>query len=182
MSGPVYGYCSVVFTYGNAGLIGARDYCLPRMPIFGSTMFCRECEILKFGTSSKGIGALHRLIYCSLLASTDYNGAVKIIADEWADLLTIAQLGGTSSQAASKLGVTYVNYLSETWMLESLWQSWSQNGHTVASTILKIPIQGVLPTTNHLESFNSVLKQKHIPRLQCSGSHFHFDCLIQNPY
>ena len=105
MSGPVYGYCSVVFTYGNAGLIGARDYCLPRMPIFGSTMFCRECEILKFGTSSKGIGALHRLIYCSLLASTNY---------ERVDLLAIAQLGGTSSQAASKSGVTYVNYLSET--------------------------------------------------------------------
>ena len=178
-SGPVYGYCYVVFTYSNAGLIGARDYCLPRMPIFGNTMFCRECEISKFGTSSKDIGALHRLIYCSLLASTDYNGAVKILADERVDLLAIAQLGGASSQAASKSGVTYVSYLSETWMPESLWQSWSQKGRSVASSILKIPIEGVLPTTNHLESFNSVLKQKHIPRWQRSGSRLRFDFLIQ---
>ena len=162
MSGPVYGYCYVIFTYSNAGLIGTRDYCLPRMPIFGSTMFCRECEISKFSTSLKDIGALHRLIYCSLLASTDYNGAVKILADEWVDLLTIAQLGGALAQAALKSGVTYINYLSEMWMPESLWQSWSQKGCSVASTILKIPIEGVLPTTNHLESFNSVLKQKHI--------------------
>ena len=178
-SGPVYGYCYVVFTYGNAGLIGARDYCLPRMLIFGNTMFCRECEILKFSTSSKDIGALHRLIYCSLLASTNYNGAVKILADEQVDLLAIAQLGGTLSQAALKSGVSYISYLSEMWMPESLWQSWYQQGHSVASSILKIPIEGVLPTTNHLESFNSVLKQKHIPRWQCSGSCLCFDFLIQ---
>ena len=65
------------------------------------------------------------------------------------------------------------------WMPESLWQSWSQKGRSVASTILKILIEGVLPTTNHLESFNLVLKQKHIPRWQCSGSHLCFDFLIQ---
>ena len=94
------------------------------------------------------------------------------------DLLAIAQLGGASSQAASKSGVTYIDYLSKTWMPESLWQSWSQKGHSVASTILKIPVEGVLPTTNHLESFNSVLKQKHIPRWQRSGSCLRFDFLI----
>ena len=94
------------------------------------------------------------------------------------DLLAIAQLGGASSQAASKSGVTYIDYLSKTWMPESLWHSWSQKGHSVASTILKIPVEGVLPTTNHLESFNSVLKQKHIPRWQRSGSCLRFDFLI----
>ena len=64
-------------------------------------------------------------------------------------------------------------------MPESLWQSWSQKGCSVASSILKILIEGVLPTTNHLELFNSVLKQKHIPRWQCSGSHLRFNFLIQ---
>ena len=64
-------------------------------------------------------------------------------------------------------------------MLESLWQSWSQKGCSVASTILKIPIEGVLPTINHLDLFNLVLKQKHIPRWQRSGSCLHFDFLIQ---
>ena len=146
---------------------------------------CQGCWFLGapcFAESARSwssVGALHRLIYCSLLASTDYNGAVKILADEQVDLLAIAQLGGTSSKAASKSGVTYVNYLSEMWMPESLWQSWSQKGCSVASTILKIPIEGVLPITNHLELFNLVLKQKHIPRWQCSGSHLHFSFLIQ---
>ena len=93
--------------------------------------------------------------------------------------LIIPQLGGASLQAASKSGVTYIDYLSKTWMPESLWQSWSQKGHSVASTILKIPVKGVLPTTNHLESFNAVLKQKHIPWWQHSVSCLWFDFLIQ---
>ena len=36
------------------------------MPIFGNTMFCRECEISKFSTSLKDIGELYRLIYVLL--------------------------------------------------------------------------------------------------------------------
>lgn len=63
-------------------------------------------------------------------------------------------------------------------MHESLWQSWSQKGRAVASVILKIPIEGVLPTTNHLESFNCLLKRKYIPRWQRSGSRLRFDFLI----
>ena len=52
MSGPIYGCCCVIFTYDNAGLIGTRDHCLPRMLIFGSTMLWKECKTLKFSMSS----------------------------------------------------------------------------------------------------------------------------------
>lgn len=60
----------------------------------------------------------------------------------------------------------------------SLWQSWSDFGRLVASAILKVPISGVLPTTNHLESFNRLLKRKYIPLWQRSGSRLRFDFLI----
>lgn len=63
-------------------------------------------------------------------------------------------------------------------MPEPLWQSWSHKGRTIASAILKIPIEGVLPTTNHLEAFNGLLKRKYIPRWQRSGSRLRFDFLI----
>lgn len=63
-------------------------------------------------------------------------------------------------------------------MPEPLWQSWSHKGRTIASMILKIPIEGVLPTTNHLEAFNGLLKRKYIPRWQQSGSCLRFDFLI----
>lgn len=64
-------------------------------------------------------------------------------------------------------------------MPEPLWQSWSQKGRSVASVLLKIPVEGVLPTTNHLESFNSLLKRKYIPHWQHSNSRLCFDFLIR---
>ena len=82
------------------------------------------------------------------------------------------------SPAALHNAVTYINYIINTWMPEPLWQSWSHKGHTIASMILKIHIEGVLPTTNHLEAFNGLLKCKYIPQWQQSGSHLCFDFLI----
>ena len=70
------------------------------------------------------------------------------------------------SPSASHAAVTYIDYIVNTWMPIPLWKSWSHKGHTIASTILKIPIEGVLPTTNHIEAFNGLLKCKYIPRWQ----------------
>jgi hypothetical protein len=41
-----------------------------------------------------------------------------------------------------------------------------------------MPIEGVLPTTNHLESFNAVLKTQHLPQWQRSGTRLRIDFLI----
>jgi len=49
-------------------------------------------------------------------------------------------------------------------MSHALWQSWSQQGRKQVSNIVGIPIEGVIPITNHLESFNGILKGKHITR------------------
>ena len=59
-----------------------------------------------------------------------------------------------------------------------MWQSWSEWGRVAASTLLKIPVEGVIPTTNHLESFNAILKRKHLPAWLHSGRHLRFDSLI----
>jgi hypothetical protein len=47
---------------------------------------------------------------------------------------------------------------------DPLWQSWSDFGRRVVASILKYPFEGILPTTNHLKSFNGLLKQKHLWR------------------
>ena len=93
---------------------------------------------------------------------------------EWNEILLVAQ----HSPTASHVYITYIDYLVNTWMPEPLWQSWSHKGRIITSTILKIPIEGVLPTTNHLEAFNGLLKHKYIPWWQRSGSRLCFDFLI----
>jgi hypothetical protein len=60
----------------------------------------------------------------------------------------------------------------------ALWQSWSEFGRVSASTLLKIPVDGVIPTTNHLESFNGLLKRKHLATWLRSGHRLRFDFLI----
>jgi hypothetical protein len=111
------------------------------------------------------------------LATTEHDAAVQLIVDERANITVLAQ-HGPIGQAASKAGLSFLDYLNLTWMPEPLWQSWSHKGHIVAAMILKIPVQGVLPTTNHLEAFNGLLKRKYIPQWQRSGSRLRFDFLV----
>ena len=63
-------------------------------------------------------------------------------------------------------------------MTVPLWQSWSEFGQIHASSVLNIPVDGVIPTTNHLESFNAILKQKHLAAHLHSGHWLQFDSLI----
>ena len=80
--------------------------------------------------------------------------------------------------AASKAGIAFIEYIQNNWMDKSLWQSWSAHGRSRAAAILSIPIKSVIPTTNHLESFNGILKHKHIARWQRGGKQVWFDFLI----
>lgn len=59
-----------------------------------------------------------------------------------------------------------------------MWQSWSDFGRVRASAALRISIDGVIPTTNHLESFNGILKRKHLASFLHSGHRLRFDSLI----
>ena len=79
---------------------------------------------------------------------------------------------------AAAAGINYLKYLTDTWMPPSLWHGWSQKGRIEASLILKISVNGVIPTTNHLEAFNGILKRKHVHRWQRAGKRLRFDIFI----
>lgn len=92
-----------------------------------------------------------------------------------ADEEVFANLG----DSASDKGLIHLNYLSSYWVTDALWKSWSDYGRHIAGHILKCPFEGVLPTTNHLESFNGILKNKHLKRWQRSGRRLRVDVLIK---
>ncbi|KAJ7501990.1 hypothetical protein B0H11DRAFT_1799451, partial [Mycena galericulata] len=112
-----------------------------------------------------------------LIASTDFITANQLIADQRSNLSAL-EAQGSDAQHVSRAASTYLDYLHNTWMPEPLWQSWSHYGRVVASQILKVPVEGVLPTTNHLESFNGLLKRKYLPQWQRSGTRLRIDFLI----
>ncbi|KZT20536.1 hypothetical protein NEOLEDRAFT_1075528, partial [Neolentinus lepideus HHB14362 ss-1] len=113
-----------------------------------------------------------------LLNSVDYEAAQKLIEDERSHFTALSKLGDPGAATAARVGAQYLDYLSATWMPKSLWQGWSLKARMVASTILGVPVESIITTTNHLESFNHVLKNKYIPQWQHSGTHLQFDFLI----
>ena len=79
---------------------------------------------------------------------------------------------------AATAGLSHIKYLTDTWMSVSLWSGWSKKGRMEASTRLGIPVEGVIPTTNHLEAFNGILKRKHLHRWQRAGKRLRLDFLV----
>lgn len=80
--------------------------------------------------------------------------------------------------SSATAGLTHIKYLLDTWMPISLWHSWSQQGRLAASKVLGIEVEGIIPTTNHLEAFNGVLKRKHIRQWQHAGKRLRIDLLV----
>ena len=81
-------------------------------------------------------------------------------------------------QALVKGAREHLDYLRDYWGREALWQSWSDFGRCVAAVRLGCAVEGVLPTTNHLESFNGVFKRKHLKRWQHYGKPLCLDIFI----
>ena len=74
--------------------------------------------------------------------------------------------------------IEHLKYLDSYWTTDALWHCWSDYGRKIASGLLKCPFEGVLPTTNHLESFNGVLKRKHLAQWQNGGHRVCLDLLV----
>lgn len=112
-----------------------------------------------------------------LLLSVDYCAAQELMAQEQVTSTNLKTL--PEMIVVANAGLKYLNYLAETWMPVSLWHGWSQKGQLDASVILHIPpVEGVIPTTIHLEAFNGVLKRKHIHCWKHAGKCLRFDLLI----
>ncbi|KAJ7087041.1 hypothetical protein C8R43DRAFT_908981 [Mycena crocata] len=85
----------------------------------------------------------------------------------------------SSHGAPAERGLLHVEYLQSYWLSFDLWASWSDFGRYAAAGILGCDFEGVLPTTNHLESFNGLLKRKYLRRWQRGGRRLRLDVLIQ---
>jgi hypothetical protein len=82
------------------------------------------------------------------------------------------------ASTAAQAGLAYLDYMNSTWMPEALWRGWSLAGRQLASVRLKVPIEKIATTTNHLEAFNGVLKRKFIYKMQKGRRRLRFDLLI----
>ena len=104
------------------------------------------------------------ILLIRLISSVDHNIAMGILQQQRAAFMQLSQ--DVSAAPAAHGGIKHIDYLITHWMPIAMWKSWSEWGRVAASTILNIPIEGIIPTTNHLESFNSILKRKHLPHQQ----------------
>ena len=122
-----------------------------------------QCKVLK-GKSLEQTDLKQRLFHLedSLIATVSISKARNLILSEMHVLIK------KQSPLTAK-AIEHLKYLDSYWTTDALWHCWSDYGRKIASSLLKCPFEGVLPTTNHLESFNGVLKCKHLAQWQNGG-------------
>lgn len=128
------------------------------------------------GTAGSMISERLRSLEVQLIQSTNWSNAQELVCLELAQL---DKLSGVEPYAlAANKGRTHVLYLSSYWMTEALWISWSERGRLVAAARTGLTINGIIPTTNHLESFNGTLKYKHLAHWSHGGRRIRVDVLV----
>lgn len=134
------------------------------------------------GTSEDHIRIKDRLrrLEVELIESTNHVAAKSLVEMERRALQALADpvQSGTPEGDAVKGALQHVAYLDSYWLRENLWSGWSQHGRLAAAAILQRPINEVLPTTNHVESFNNVFKHNHLQRHQKNGRRLRVDVLV----
>ncbi|KAF9058375.1 hypothetical protein BDP27DRAFT_1408365 [Rhodocollybia butyracea] len=111
-----------------------------------------------------------------LIATVEYSVAKDLISHNRSYFTNLVQ--NTEAKHAAEAALEHIKYLDVNWMSIDLWKSWSEWGRVKAAAAIGITVQGVIPTTNHLESFNGILKRKYIQRYLHSGHRLRFDTLI----
>ncbi|KAJ3729620.1 hypothetical protein C8R42DRAFT_560734, partial [Lentinula raphanica] len=96
-----------------------------------------------------------------LISSVEHASAVSLIQSQ-RDVFQGISTHHPEGKRAAEAGLEHLHYLDHFWLKLSLWQSWSEWGRLAAAAVIEIPVEGIIPTTNHLESFNMVLKKKYI--------------------
>lgn len=139
----------------------------------------RNRELKGKSPGHKDIKARLRTFEEALVKTTSIGNARAAITYEREVLETLQESQSLPPGPIEK-GITHLNYLSSYWLSENLWRSWSDYGRHIALKILQIPFEGVLPTTNHLESFNGLLKNKHLKRSQRNGRRIRVDVLVKS--
>jgi hypothetical protein len=112
----------------------------------------------------------------SLVSTVVHENAMQIVLDE---VKTLELMKGTAHEVAAERGLQHLHYLSSYWLSKDLWASWSDFARHSAAQVLGCAFEGVLPTTNHLEAFNGLLKRKHLRRFQRGGRRLRLDVLVK---
>ncbi|KAF7344086.1 hypothetical protein MVEN_01698300 [Mycena venus] len=128
------------------------------------------------GKSAVYMDLKHRMI-CLERALTTTQTITEARALLESERQVMVKLSAEQLKAAAK-SMKHINHLDTYWTTDNLWPSWSDYGRTVLASMLGTAIDGVIPTTNHLESFNRVLKQIHLRRFQNGGCRLRVDVLI----
>ena len=114
----------------------------------------------------------------SLISTEVFETARHIVQEEQEYLTRLTTDPDNAVATSASNGLIYLDYLSKNWLSQSLWKSWSHSGRLEAARILGKSVDHIAPTTNHLESFNGVLKRKYIRQFQKGGRRLRFDLLI----
>ncbi|KAK1234712.1 hypothetical protein PQX77_002079, partial [Marasmius sp. AFHP31] len=117
-----------------------------------------------------------RALEVQLISTTEHHIAVDLV--NRLQLYLTSLLSNPSAKSAATSGINHLKYLNANWMSLEMWQSWSERGRIAAAVRIGVNVEGVVPTTNHLESLNGVLKKKHIKAWMHSGHRLRFDFLI----
>lgn len=121
-----------------------------------------------------------RRVETQLVETTRIEDARTIIQKETEALEAQRSNGDPVEASVAKKGIAHLQeYLLCNWVTDAMWRSWSNYGRQVAAQILGCSFDGVLPTTNHLESFNGLLKRKHLRRWQNGGRRLRVDVLLK---
>lgn len=112
-----------------------------------------------------------------LIETEDFDSAKSLVSDEKTTVVNLRDADECDADVATGV-LKHLDYLESYWLREALWQSWSKAGRLRAAVLMKRPVNEVVPTTNHLESFNGVLKRKHLRRWQNNGRRLRVDVLV----
>ncbi|KAI1781670.1 hypothetical protein LXA43DRAFT_977973 [Ganoderma leucocontextum] len=115
--------------------------------------------------------------HAALMETRSHEAAKAHVAEE-RRVLEELRVDDPLSDTAVTAALKHVDYLSNYWLDIDLWKSWSLYGREFAAERLGCEVEGVIPTTNHLESFNGVLKRKHLRRWQRGGRRLRVDVLL----
>ncbi|KAJ7190492.1 hypothetical protein GGX14DRAFT_579763 [Mycena pura] len=138
-------------------------------------------QMLK-GTSQLISDLNSRLVHFEqlLLQQPDEVAARALVAREKATLeasLTDAN-GGSLPPIAANIA-KHLNYLGDAfWLRTGLFNSWSDAGRCEAARRLNCDVSDVLSTTNHVEGFNSALKNSHIASWKRGGRRLRTDIFL----
>jgi hypothetical protein len=128
----------------------------------------RNKLLAKSGTGRDPIQQRLRSLERELIDSTNYEQATGLIHQEQHVLNSPTYMSGWPS--ASRKGLDHISYLSNYWMKKPLWESWSASGRIAASLRTGLALNELPRTTNHLESFNGLVKHHYI-RNETKGGH-----------